>query len=357
MNHVLPGEPGGDCTWFERQNAFEQREIRRQVAFRRRHWPDLPNGAWSKRPDYLYPHILPTGKERLAFYPPLADAILSYLEYEDIVLHSEALNLKSSQVACLNVLFPLRTDLTLTTAVFRTLIPDLSVVTGIEFEYTGPSGTTAWLGEPSRGKRGQNRTSIDAAIFWQDTTGHRNISLIEWKYTEHNFGVCSAFTDATRAERMRCLSLGICTASHPEQICLLTDGGDSRSRRYWEHLVGAGIRKEAFAGVKGCPFAGPLYQLMRQQLLSSYLRDVGEADEVDIMVVAFSGNTALMELPPALETMRLSESDTVIKVWNQALTGVPLVRHFFVETLLSALDSIVSADARWRAFLRDRYGV
>jgi hypothetical protein len=128
MNHVLPGEPGGDCTWFERQNAFEQREIRRQVAFRRRHWPDLPNGPWSNRPGYLYPHILPAGNERLAFYPPLADAILSYLEHEGIALHSEELNLKSSQVACLNVLFPLRTDLALTTTVYSNSIPAVALV-------------------------------------------------------------------------------------------------------------------------------------------------------------------------------------------------------------------------------------
>jgi len=30
--HVLPGEPGGDSTWFSHQNDFEQQEILRQVA-------------------------------------------------------------------------------------------------------------------------------------------------------------------------------------------------------------------------------------------------------------------------------------------------------------------------------------
>lgn len=45
---------------------------------------------------------------------------------------------------------------------------------GIEFEYTGkdeypgPEGFVTWLSEPPGGKRGQNRNSIDAAVFWGD---------------------------------------------------------------------------------------------------------------------------------------------------------------------------------------------
>jgi len=108
QRHVLPGEESGDTAWFQRQNRFEQREVLRQVAFKRGRWPHLPDGAASKRPTYTYPHILPAGHERLAFYEPLADAILSYLAANDIAPHSELLNLKSSQAACLNFLFPLR---------------------------------------------------------------------------------------------------------------------------------------------------------------------------------------------------------------------------------------------------------
>ncbi len=74
--HVLPGEEGGDTTWFYRQNAFEQQDIFRQVTFKHRHWPQLGDGNFSKRPTHTYPHILPAGHERLAFYEPLADAIL-----------------------------------------------------------------------------------------------------------------------------------------------------------------------------------------------------------------------------------------------------------------------------------------
>ena len=77
--HVLPGEEGGETAWFYKQNAFEQQEIFRQVAFKRRHWPQLNDGRSSQHPTYTYPHILPKGLIRLAFHDPIADSILSYL--------------------------------------------------------------------------------------------------------------------------------------------------------------------------------------------------------------------------------------------------------------------------------------
>jgi len=207
--HVLPGEEGGDTAWFYRQNAFEQQEIFRQVAFKRRRWPELGDGSASKRPTYTYPHILPAGHERLAFYGPLADAILAYLAEEDIALHSEVLNLKSSQAACLNFLFPLRQDLDLAKASLGSFLPGLREVTGIEFEYTGSPEVTQWLGEPRRGKRGQNRTSIDAAVFWVGRSKKRCITLVEWKYTERNFGACSAFQSAPKDDKARCRALDV----------------------------------------------------------------------------------------------------------------------------------------------------
>ena len=243
--HVLPGEEGGETAWFYRQNAFERQEIFRQVSHKRRHWPELADGVWSKRPGYTYPHILPPGKERLAFHDPIADAILSYLAKEDIALHSEALNLKSSQVACLNFLFPLREDLSLAKFALRSFLPGLREVTGIEFEYTGPRGVTAWLGEPPGGKRGQNRTSIDAAIFWIGRSKRRHITLVEWKYTEHGFGNCGAFASASAHAKTKCRSLDVARDSDPAQCCLLTTGGDRRSRRYWEHMQAAGLSLSA----------------------------------------------------------------------------------------------------------------
>jgi len=355
--HVLPGEEGGNTAWFYRQNSFEQQEIFRQVAFKRRHWPQLSDGSASKRPAYTYPHILPAGHERLAFYEPLADAIRAYMDEEDIALHSEVLNLKSSQAACLNFLFPLRQDLDLAQAALRPFLSSLREVTGIEFEYTGPLEVTQWMGEPRGGKRGQNRTSIDAAIFWIGRSKRRCITLVEWKYTEHGFGVCSAFQSAHKDDKARCTSLDVARDKDPARSCLLTTGGDRRSRRYWEHMEAAGISLSAFAGVQGCPFQGPFYQLMRQFLLAAYLRQTGEADQVEVVSIGFSRNTKLRAVPPQLRSLVDREEESIIGAWNAVLKDAPPMRHWTVEQLMARVNTIEGIDLDWRNYLRERYDV
>jgi hypothetical protein len=355
-HHVLPGEQGGDVTWFYRQNSFEQQEIFRQVTFKRRHWPQLDDGRFSKRRIHIYPHILPTGHERLAFYEPLADAILFYLTEEDIAPHSEMLNLKSSQAACLNFLFPLRQDLDLAKATLGPFLLGLREVTGIEFEYTGPPEATEWLGEPKQGKRGQYRTSIDAAICWIGKSKRRHVTLVEWKYTEESFGVCSAFSSAPKEAKANCRSLDAAKDSNPAQSCLLTTGGGRRSRRYWEHMESAGISLPAFVSVEGCPFQGPFYQLMRQFLLAAYLRQTGEVDEAEVVSVGFARNTALCMVPPQLRPLVGGEGD-IIDAWNAVLKDAPPMRHWTVEQLMARVNYVKGIDLGWRNYLRERYDV
>jgi hypothetical protein len=355
--HVLPGELGGDTSWFYRQNSFEQQEIFRQVVFKRRRWPHLGDGCASRRPAFTYPHILPAGHESLAFYEPLADAILSYLAKEDVALHTEALNLKSSQAACLNFLFPLQQDRDLAKSVLQPFLSGLREVARIEFEFTGPPEATQWLGEPRRGKRGQNRTSIDAAISWIGRSKRSCITLVEWKYTERGFGECSASGSALKDDKARCRSLDVAQDRNPARSCLLTTGGDRRSRRYWEHMEAGGISLSDFSGVQGCPFQGPFYQLMRQFLLAAYLRQAGEADEVEVVSIGFARNIKLHEVPLQLRTMVDREEEGIVDVWNAALKGVPPMRHWTVEQLMARVNKVEGVDLGWRNYLRERYDV
>ena len=357
LRHVLPPDTDGDTTWFDHQNPFEQQIIRRQVAFKRAHWPALSDGPHIKFPAHTYPHILPSGQERLAFYEPIASAIFDYLATENIALHSEVLNLKSSQVACLNILFPLRQHPDWATEALRSVLPELRAVTAIEFEYTGPIEATRWLGEPAGSKRGQNRTSIDAALFWIDQRERTHATLVEWKYTEHNFGLCSAFSKASAADKAHCLNLNYATDAEPAQSCLLCQGKPQRSRRYWEHSTLAGLNRAAFSTVKGCPFQGPFFQLWRQFLLAAYLRQQHLVDEADVVSCSFAGNTALASVPPHLQSLTSATTDTLIEAWNTGLSGVPPLRHFTVEQILAGMDAAGPIDAAWRAYVRERYGL
>jgi hypothetical protein len=357
INHVLPGEENGNTSWFYRQNDFERQEILRQVKFKRRHWPELGNGKLAKLPWHTYPHILPDGHRRKAYYEPIADEILNYLDEEKIAIHTETLNLKSSQAACLNFLFPFRLDLSLATRVFKFLLPGLKEVTGIDFEYTGPIEATQWLGEPLGGQRGQNRTSIDAAIFWEDEDSRHRVALVEWKYTERNFGVCSAFTNGSRAEREVCRSINVAEDHNPAQRCQLTNGKRHRSRRYWEHMKKAGISLKAFENLQGCPFQGPLYQLMRQFLLGSFMVIDNIVDKFEIVSMGFAGNKALNKIPKHLQPMVKQDTNSVVDIWNSALMVDNKLRHVNVEELMRQVDSVGLFDANWRSYITEWYGV
>ena len=364
-------------SWFRYMAPFEQQETTRQVAFKQKHWPHLPPGESAANPGHFYPHILPAGDpdplEHLpkVFYPGEAQAILAYLQANTIHLHRDALNLRSSQVACLNFLFPLAQDPTLAVQALQPLFPDLAEVERIEFEYTGPGPLpgeavpeiTRWLGEPPgepsrgshRGGRGQYRTSIDAAVFGRDPDGLPYAILLEWKYTEGSFGTCSAFSAASPQERQaNCESLDV--RRNPAARCLLATGEPRRQRRYWEHMPAAGLDLEKLAVVGGCPFQGPFYQLMRQFLLAAYLRQHGWP-RCEVVVLGFQGNPGPLQVPPALHGLLPNRGD-LIDAWNTALgLLIPPLRYLFVETLLVNVERSRGMDSTWREYIKERYGV
>lgn len=352
-HHVLPGEDG-DSSWLARLNDFERQETRRQVKFKRDHWPRLQDGVWSKRPSETYPHILPEGHLKKGLFPVMADAVIDYCAQEAIAIHSEALNLRSSQVACFNVMFPLRLDLDLARRVLAPLLPGVQRVLSIDFEYTGNDGATLWLGEPAGGKRGQNRTSIDVAIKW-DEGKQKILTLVEWKYTERGYGACGGATSVGNKDKIACTQLHL-TSSEDRKRCYLTLS--RQHRHYWDHMVEAGINLERLEKMRpGCPFRGPFYQLMRQFQLAAYLRrpDAGEkVDVVEVVSVAFRGNTSLLDPGPYAAL-----GSTITEAWNSALhAGVPPLRHVAVEQIADAIKADGAANATELAgYLSERYGL
>lgn len=341
--HRLPEDPGdaGDASWFDRLNAFEQDETQRQARFKRDHWPELADGEWAGRRGYTYPHILPEGHEHLNLYPATRDAVLSYLKENDIEAHREFANLRSSQVCCLNFLFPLRLATEKAAIALRPLLPGVIVVARIEFEYTGPEAATRWLGEPPGGKRGANRTSADGAFWWRDTHGRR-LTLVEWKYTERGFGTCGGFASRGNVDKQGCHQWPGGTTPK----CYLKSGDSERTQRhYWEHLTDAGITLAAHQG-RACPFRGPFYQLLRLHLLAAFLRQQGEAERVDVAVIHFDGNPSLRE----------SRDGDVIRAWQGLLTDPDHIRACTTEELAGALRGS-GALPSLAEYLGERYGV
>jgi hypothetical protein len=119
----------------------------------------------------------------------------------------------------------------------------------------------------------------------------------------------------------------------------------------------AGISLSALAGVQGCPFQGPFYQLMRQFLLAAYLRETGTADDVEVASIGFSRNTKLNKVPQQLDSLTEGKGDCLINAWNAVVQGVPPLRHWTVEQLMAPVHRVEGIDIGWRNYLRERYDV
>jgi len=352
IEHHLPGE-GINTSWFAKLNDFERQETARQVKFKRRRWPGIKDGSHSKYPDHTYPHILPPGQLQDAFYPPIAQKVIGYCG-KDVAIHSEALNLRSSQVCCFNVMFPLRENFTLAAIILAPVLQGVRTVSRIEFEYTGSNETTEWLGEPSQGKRGQNRTSIDVAIWWED--GRRKVlTLAEWKYTERNYGTCGGCASKGNTNAAHCR-----TVSYPACVngCYLAQ--PRNHRLYWEHLAEAGIDGTQLANIQGCPFRGPFYQIWRQYLVAAscrkHLHSVNDqVDDVDVVLLDFPDNKSLHQCPSELSPLG---SATVIDAWNRILVGNAPLRRVAVKEIIDRFRRAANTgNDEWLMYLNDRYGL
>lgn len=233
----------------------------------------------------------------------------------------------------------------------RSLLPGVTTVEQTEFEYTGPEGdgATRWLGEPPGGSRGQNRTSADAAVWWRDGDGSRRITLVEWKYTERQFGTCGGFASRGNDQKATCIQWRR-EDFDAHRDCYLERGDTSRNqRRYWEHLVEAGILLDSYRG-QACPFMGPLYQLMRLHLLAVYVGLVEPRAKTDVAVVYFEGNHSLLAAPPELHGL---DRDMGL-AWRRLLCNPESFRTCSAEGLAAGIREV---DSALYAYLRERYGV
>jgi hypothetical protein len=301
-----------------------------------------------------YPFCLPRECAEENLFGGIRTAALDYFAQRKVKWHDgqggkPSNHLCSSQVCCINFLFPLSQDPNKANPILSKAIPGLDRVLNIEFEYTGPGSVTKWLGEPPRGGRGQYRTSIDAAVWWKDRRNETRLTLVEWKYTEQSFGDCGGYRSRGNDQRDRCRKLNVQDIQRKAHCYLATETDERTSRHYWERLAGAGISVQRFGDHPGCPFRGPFYQPMRQYLLAAYCRaELSKVESADVIVMGFRNNRGLLRRPRHLAHL----GQDVVAAWNNMLTTAPPLRHVFVETMLADAPS-----DDWREYIRERYRV
>lgn len=206
-------------------------------------------------------------------------------------------HLVSSQVQCVNALFPMAVFPDLLVRALGTHLPiarPLVIEDGryVSFEHVG---TQDLINEGPHLSRGAHRTSTDAAVLYETDVGGRELALIEWKYTEQYSGhALSADKKGVR---------------------------EKRYREFWDDPDGPFLTAERGEGPLFYEdvFVEPFYQLARQQMLAWRMEQVRELDATTVRVlhIAPAANTAYQRSLNG--GRRAAAGDSVLAVWQQML--------------------------------------
>lgn len=148
---------------------------------------DNGNGEFRNR---HYEFVLSNSNNNL--YSPVRDNILDYFKNNNIAWWNGKLtnHTLSSQVSCLNHLFPIRENKNSVLSMVKNFYPDIVDVLLIPTDQYNPAyiqfeavSNVDHLNEKNL-TRGRNCTSIDALIYGQNKDGEKILIAIEWKYVE-----------------------------------------------------------------------------------------------------------------------------------------------------------------------------
>jgi len=292
-----------------------------------------------------YTHILPEVRWQLNLWDGIRKEAQLYFSDNQIAWHRDRHNLLSSQVLCVNIFFPLRKHPHLLKPWLSHHF-DVESICDLDFEYIGPEGNNYFN---EKGGRGQNRTSSDLSITWRDGAKRKNMLLLEFKFTESNFGECSK-KDNTNPER--CRSSEKIVAS-PKTQCYRAKIG----RKYWDKILDndSPFRREVLTTERFCPFRYDFYQLMRNQLLAHCIRSDSTAgfDRVEFGVIYHADNEDLLRMSHPFAGER-----NPLKVWPSLLRNPDTFHAFTIQGSLNTIDEGLPEElVGWRTYLRQRYGL
>jgi len=261
-----------------------------------------------------YDHILPKSNEQENFFNPIRNELFNpingYLQGNNIKPHTGIHNLLSSWTLCANMYWPFNNDegkILLSKWLSQQLQLDISEIVKLELEYEDPIPDLKpglLLGENNQGMRGSGQTSPDLAVLFKTAHGKKGILLIESKFTEHSFYVCSGYQKKTltknipNPDKTRCLSTTSILSSDFEDCHLNTWG-----RKYW-NLLGLDLNKVAYKALSRCPMSTSCYQIFRQQALAKgyekhydVVASCVVTDERNITLVNSSKSTGMSTFP------------------------------------------------------------
>jgi hypothetical protein len=272
-------------------------------------------------------------------YHEIRQAALAYFALHQIKWHqgkggSPFNHLCSSQVCCVNFLFPFADKPDALVQLLRPLYPTIRRMLPMDrgqlvsFEWIGSKN---YLREKTRSgirTRGAHFTSADAAVMFEREDGLRQIALIEWKYGESYgdtwLGVAPSGTDRRR----------IYAWLYEREDCLLD---------------------KSLLPCFGDLFYEPFYQFMRQQFLAHEMEKAHElgADVVSLLHIAPAHNNDFRRVTsPALRCL----GDSATGVWKRSVRTPDRFASVATEELFGRLpvDHLPEL-AAWWDYVNGRY--
>lgn len=241
-----------------------------QIKWRKKNLTHIKgNGEQNGR---VYERILPWEYHMQNFYPGIQKDLQEYVEKNKIRMHTGIHNLMSSWVLCANLYWPFRNSdgfNLLSQYLSNSSGIDINRIKELELEYAeeGEFDPQHLLGEDA-GIRGSGQTSPDLAIKFVTKDNKKGIFLIESKFTEHSFYVCSGYNKIKDGklppDPAKCKNTAGIIQSDFQDCRLVT-----WKRKYWD-LLKQDLNLDKFRYTK-CPMAVCCYQLFRQQALAKGL--------------------------------------------------------------------------------------
>lgn len=322
---------------------FLEIERHRLVEFKK-HTPylsDAARDAGMYKKGKSHPICLPRSHAEENLFLGIREAAQAYFAKFEIKWHDGHAGkpsnpLCSSQVCCVNFLFPFHDQPEALAELLRPVFPDLARMLPIE---NGQYVAFEWIGAENylrekvsrNGKRtrGANFTSADAAMMFERTDGKRQIVLIEWKYIE---------------------------AYNSKQSLAIAESGTDRREIYrWLYdRPDCPLDKGALLSFDAL-FYEPFHQLMRQQFLAHEMEIAHElcADRVSVLHIEPAHNTDFQRIT-SLDLVRLGE--TVTGVWQQLVTAPDRFTSVRTETLFGGLvANPVPEMQAWADYIQARY--
>ena len=283
------------------------------------------------------PFCLPSEYAEENLFPPIRQAAMAFFANHNIAWHQgqngkPSIHLCSSQVACVNFLFPF-TDKPIELAnLLRSVFPQIDHMIPVEdglyvsFEWIGAEN---YLGERAsktgNRTRGANFTSADTIVMFEDRDKIRQAVLIEWKYTESYGGSYLGFS---------------------------TSGTDRR--KIYQHLFDDPdciVDTDLLPGVDALYYE-PFYQFMRQQFLAARMEDAHEmgADVVSLLHISPDANGDFKRITSPL---LIGLGATSTGVWKRLVKDEGSFISVHAEDLFRWFETEEMQD--WKSYMQARY--